>query len=83
MNDTILQILLILAYLAIGLIAVTFPIYAISVNYLPQEKQESEKERKKRIEKIKNRIANLTKNLSEETKYTERVAQIKEQIEKI
>lgn len=82
MNDTILQILLILAYLAIGLIAVTFPIYAISVNYLPQEKQESEKERKRRIEKIKNRITNLTKDLSEETKYTERVAKIKEQIER-
>ena len=47
MTEALLQILLILSFLAIGLIAVTFPLYAIAVNFLPQEKLESEKESKK------------------------------------
>lgn len=64
MSDAVLQVLQILAYLAIGLISVTFPIYAISVNYLPQEKWETQKERKKRTEKIKGRIAKLNEELS-------------------
>jgi hypothetical protein len=66
MSDAFLQILLILSYLAIGLLSVTFPIYAISVNYLPQEKWESEKERKKRIEELRAKITQLTTQLQGE-----------------
>jgi uncharacterized membrane protein (DUF106 family) len=67
MSESVLQILLILAYLAVGLIAITFPIYAITVNYLKQEKWETGKERKKRIENLKNSINELTKKLDAQT----------------
>lgn len=80
MSQAVLQILLILAYLAIGLIAVTFPIYAISVNYLPQEKSESEKERKKRIEKLRKNIEKLTNELSGRIEDAEHISQMTEQI---
>jgi hypothetical protein len=56
MTEAVLQILLLLAYLAIGLISVTFPIYAICVTYLKQERWESEKERKQRNEELKVRF---------------------------
>lgn len=82
MSQAVLQILLILAYLAIGLIAVTFPIYIISVNYLPQEKSESEKERQKRIEKLRKNIAKLTSELSGEITDTENISQMTEQLER-
>jgi len=81
MSAAFLQILLLLAYLAIGLISVTFPIYAISVNYLPSEKWESEKEQKKRIDKLKNTIEKLNKELSGEKEEGERFPEIKQQIE--
>lgn len=80
MNDAVLQILLILTYLAIGLISITFPIYAIAVNYLPSEKWESEKERKTRIERLRNSINELNKELSGEED-SKRFAEIKRQIE--
>ncbi len=80
MNDAVLQILLILAYLAIGLISVTFPIYAISVDYLRQEKWESGKERKKRLEEVKGQIAELARELSGESEDSERFHQINDQI---
>jgi len=60
LNEAVLQVLLILAFLAIGLISVTFPIYAISVNFLPQQKWESEKERKKRMADFEAKINELT-----------------------
>ena len=60
MGEAALQILLILAYLAIGLISVTYPIFALCVGYLRQEKSETEKERKKRIETLKAKILRLT-----------------------
>jgi hypothetical protein len=82
MTEAALQILLIMAYLAIGLLSVTFPIYAISVNYLPQEKWESEKERKKRIENLRTKISELTAKLKGEEQYTKQVEELKEQIEK-
>jgi hypothetical protein len=82
MMEAVLQILLIMAYLAIGLLSVTFPIYAISVNYLPQEKWESEKERKKRIENLRTKISELTAELKGEEQDTKRVEELKEQIEK-
>ena len=79
MSDVVLQILLLLAYLAIGLIAVTFPIYAICVTFLPQEKWESEKERKRRIERLQAKISELTARLRTEQSASE---QIKEEIAK-
>jgi len=82
MTEAFLQVLLIMAYLAIGLLSVTFPIYAISVNYLPQEKWESEKERKKRIENLRTKISELTAKLKGEEQDTKRVEELKEQIEK-
>jgi len=82
LNENVLQVLLILAYLAIGLISVTFPIYAICVTYLRREKWETEKERKKRIESIKKHIAKLTDELSGEPKDSERFKQIQDRIEK-
>ena len=60
MSQAILQILLILAYLAIGLISLTFPIFALCVTYLRQEKSETEKELKKRRENLLKKIAELT-----------------------
>jgi hypothetical protein len=82
MTDAVLQVLLILAYLAIGLLSVTFPIYAIAVNYLPQEKWESEKEHKKRIENLRRKISELTAELKGEEQDTKRVEELEEQIEK-
>ena len=80
MSDVIIQVLLIFAYLAIGIIAVTFPIYAICVTYLPQERWESEKERKKRIEKLRAKISDLTAELKGEKRDSVQVIQLKEQI---
>jgi cell division protein FtsL len=61
LNDAVLQVLLVLAFLAIGLISVTFPVYAISVNFLPKQKWEDEKERKKRMDDLQAKIEELTK----------------------
>lgn len=66
MTEATLQILLLLAYLAIGLISVTFPIYALCVTYLKQEQAEYKQERKKRIAKLKQIIDDLNKQLSGE-----------------
>jgi hypothetical protein len=80
MSETVLQILLILAYLAVGLISVTFPIYAITVNYLKQEKCETEKERKKRIVDLRNSIDRLTRKLDSQTKDNELFKEIQNRI---
>jgi len=80
MNDAVLQVLLILAFLAIGLISVTFPIYAISVNFLPQQKWENEKERKKRMEELKAKISELTVQLGGQDSDTE--TKMREQLDK-
>jgi hypothetical protein len=82
MNDAVLQVLLILAFLAIGLISVTFPIYAISVNFLPQQKWESEKEREKRKNGLRAKITQLTKELGNQASETKQVAQIREELTK-
>lgn len=79
MNDAVLQVLLILAYLAIGLISVTFPIYAISVNFLPQQKWENEKEQRKRMDELKSKISQLTAEMKGDKK---QVSQLKEQLDK-
>lgn len=80
MNDAVLQVLLILAFLAIGLISITFPIYAISVNFLPQQKWESEKERKKRMDELKAKISELTAQLGGQDSDTE--TKMREQLDK-
>jgi hypothetical protein len=80
MNEVALQTLLMLAFLAIGLISVTFPIYAICVTYLPRELKETEKERKKRREQLKAKIADLTAKLSGEEKDSEDYKEMKKQI---
>lgn len=67
MDEAILQIQNIIVYLSIGLISVTFPIYAICVTYQRQEKWETEKELKKREELIKNSINKLTQELKSES----------------
>jgi hypothetical protein len=82
MSDAVLQILLLLAYSAIGLISVTFPIYAICATYLKEEKWESEKERKKRMEKLRAGISELTAQLKGEEPDSERVTELKDKLEK-
>jgi len=76
MSDAILQVLLLLAYLAIGLISVTFPIYAICVTYLRRELWESFKEQKKGVENLKENISRLMEELSGERKDSERFKEI-------
>lgn len=80
MDEALLQILLILAYLSIGLISVTFPIYAICVTYLRQEVKESIKWRKKKVEELKKTISDLTQELSGREKDSKHFQSIKEQI---
>jgi len=79
MNDAVLQALLLLAFLAIGLISVTFPIYAISVNFLPKQKWEDEKERKERLKELQAKISELARELENKDAKTET---IKEQLNK-
>lgn len=86
-SGAILQILQLLAYLAIGLISVTFPIYAISVTYLRKEKWETEKEREKRMERLRTRISELTPKLNGKedsgkvTELKEKIAQYETELE--
>jgi hypothetical protein len=82
MNDAVLQVLLVLIYLPIGLISVTFPIYAISVNFLPKQKWEDEKERKKRMDGLKAKISQLTNELKGESQDAKRVTELKDKIDK-
>jgi hypothetical protein len=78
LNEAVLQVLLILAFLAIGLISVTFPVYAISVNFLPKQKWEDEKGRKKRMDNLEAKIKELTGRLGSGDANTET---IKEQLD--
>ena len=80
MSGAWLQILLILAYLAIGLISVTFPIYAICVVYLPQEEKETIIQRKKRIQRLKTTIENLNRELSGKLKDAKHFEKIRKEI---
>ena len=79
--EGLLQLLLLLAYLAIGLMSITVPTYAISVCYLPQEEWESEKERKKRIKELRAKIFELTVKLKG-NQDDKMVAQLREQVER-
>jgi hypothetical protein len=82
MSDAVLQILLVLIYLSIGLVSVTFPIYAICVAFLPKQKWEDEKERKKRIDELKAKISQLTNELKGESQDVSRVTELKAEIDK-
>jgi hypothetical protein len=82
MSEAYLQILMILVYLSIGLLAVIFPIYAIAVNYFPQEKWEGEKQRKKTIETLRNNIKKLTKDFEEQDGDSRKAQELKKEIEK-
>jgi len=82
LNEAFLQILLILAYLSIGLISVIFPIYAICVTYLKQEKWETVKERKQRSELLKRKMNELTKNLTDGALNRERTEELQRQLDK-
>lgn len=81
MNEAILQVLLILAYLAIGLISVTFPVYAIAVNFLPQQKWEGEKEQKKRIDELRKKISQISNELVGQEIDSERIDKLREQLD--
>lgn len=82
MNEVALQIMLILAFLVIGLISVTFPIYAISVNFLPQQKWETEKEREKRKSNLRAKISQLSAQLGGQATETNKVSKIREELDK-
>jgi len=79
MIEVALQILLILAYLAIGLIAVTFPIYALCVTYLKEEKREAEHQRSERLKTVKEKIASLV--AKKEERDSENLGKINAEIE--
>lgn len=81
MIEAALQILLILAYVAVGLIAVIFLIYALCVTYLKVEKSEIEKERKQRLKNIQWTIGERTKILQGEQDL-KRLKQTKAEIKK-
>lgn len=82
MNEAILQALFTITYLAIGLISVSFPIYAISVNYLKQERNEADTEKTRKIQQIKQQIDSLTTQLCGKSKDSDRFKDIQKLIKK-
>lgn len=76
--EEILQILLLLAYLAIGLVSITVPTYAISVSYLARETLKTLEDMRKRREDLSEKLDGLRKRLKEEPG----VEGIKEEIKK-
>jgi len=79
MIEVALQILLILAYLAIGLVAVTFAIFALCATYLKEEKRETEIEHKRRLRVLQEKIALLTTSMGVEQD-VQKLKQIKAEI---
>jgi len=81
----IAQVFIILAYLAIALISVTVPTYAISVSYIGREAARTSEIIKKRREELKDKLAELTSKESPKTKelkgeikrYEERIEEAK------
>ena len=76
--EEILQILLLLAYVAIGLMSITVPTYAISVSYLARETLKTLEDMRKRRRDLSEKLDELRKKLEEEPG----VEGIKEEIEK-
>ncbi len=58
----------------------TFPIYALCVIYLNQEKRATEKERKKKVETANQEIVKLTDELSRESEGSKRFLELHEEI---
>lgn len=73
-----LQILLLLAYLAIGLMAITVPTYAISVSYLARETLKTLEDMRKRRKDLGEKLDELRKKLEREPG----IKGIKEEIKK-
>ena len=69
--EEILQILLLLAYLAIGLMSITIPTYAISVSYLARETLRTIKDMEKRRRDLSEKLDELKKKLKQEPSVTE------------
>ena len=90
MEET-LQILLLLAYLAIGLMSITIPTYAISVSYLARETLRTIKDMEKRRRDLSEKLEELKKKLeqkpgvkelkSEIRAYEEEEKQLKDRLE--
>lgn len=76
--EEMLQILLLIAYLAIGLMSITVPTYAISVSYLARETSKSMEEMRKRRKDLSEKLDELKKRLEIELG----VESIKQEIEK-
>jgi len=74
--ENLLQLLLLVAYLAIALISIVMAIYAIAVSFLGRETFRSVLRMQKRREELKRRIKELTEKLDEETS----VERIREEI---
>jgi hypothetical protein len=72
--------MLLLAYLAIGLISVTLPIFAICVVYLRQEKRDAEIEKKRKVEYLKEKMATLSDKLGEQKSGSKPFAELQTQI---
>jgi hypothetical protein len=87
----ILQILLLLAYLAIGLTSITVPTYAISVSYLARETLETLEDMRKRRKDLSEKLDELRKKLEKEpgvegikeeiNKFEEEEAELKDRLE--
>jgi hypothetical protein len=82
MNDPALQVMLIFAYLAIALISVTLPIFAICVVYLRQEKREAEGERKRKVEHSRQKLTYLSNQLGEHKKEDQHFRELQKEITK-
>lgn len=82
-----LQILLLLAYLAIALIAIAIAIYAIAVSYFGRETFKSIQRMKKRREQLKSKITELSQRAGVEEirkeidKYEEEETQLKSKLD--
>jgi len=61
-----LQILLLLAYVAIGLMSITIPTYAISVSYLARETLRTIKDMERRRRNLRQKLDELRKKLEQE-----------------
>ena len=85
------EILLLLAYLAIGLMSITVPTYAISVSYLARETAKTLEEMRKRRNDLGEKLSELKEKLKKEPgvegikeeikKFEEEEAQLKDRLE--
>jgi len=91
MQEVMTQIFTLIAYLAIALMSVTVPTYAIAISYLAPETSKSMEDMKKRREDLAEKLEKLRKELKEKpgveaiegeiTKYREEEAKLKSRLE--